>query len=32
MNRFDRTLPEGIVADAICRDLHELHDWLHAQG
>ncbi|MCO4858960.1 HAD family hydrolase [Herbaspirillum sp. WGmk3] len=32
MNRFDRTLPEGITPDAICRDLHELHDWLQAQA
>ncbi|MRT31833.1 MULTISPECIES: HAD family hydrolase [Herbaspirillum] len=32
MNRFERTLPEGITPDAICRDLHELHDWLQAQA
>ncbi|KAF1041889.1 MAG: 5-amino-6-(5-phospho-D-ribitylamino)uracil phosphatase YigB [Herbaspirillum frisingense] len=32
MNRFDRPLPEGIVPDAVCRDLHELHDWLEAQA
>lgn len=31
MNRFARTLPAGIEADAICRDLHELNDWLHTQ-
>ncbi|MDR6584970.1 HAD family hydrolase [Herbaspirillum sp. BH-1] len=32
MNRFARTLPDGIYPDAICRDLHELHDWLAAQA
>ncbi|MBP0600336.1 HAD family hydrolase [Herbaspirillum sp. LeCh32-8] len=32
MNRFDRALPEGIVPDAVCRDLHELRDWLDAQA
>lgn len=32
MNRFARTLPDGISPDAICRDLHELHDWLAAQA
>ncbi|WP_433693222.1 HAD family hydrolase [Herbaspirillum seropedicae] len=31
MNRFGRVLPEGIRPDAVCRDLHELHDWLEAQ-
>jgi 2-haloalkanoic acid dehalogenase type II len=28
INRFGRTLPEGIVPDAICATLHELDDWL----
>lgn len=32
MNRFERTLPAGITPDAICRDLHELHDWLQTQA
>lgn len=32
MNRFERALPDGIVPDAICRDLHELHDWLQTQA
>ncbi|OWY29468.1 HAD family hydrolase [Herbaspirillum robiniae] len=32
MNRFGRTLPEGIVPDAVCSDLHQLHDWLEAQA
>ncbi|MFJ3044432.1 HAD family hydrolase [Herbaspirillum chlorophenolicum] len=31
MNRFGRELPAGIVPDAVCRDLHELHLWLDAQ-
>jgi putative hydrolase of the HAD superfamily len=28
MNRFGRALPQDVVPDAVCRDLHELHDWL----
>ncbi|MCA1325322.1 HAD family hydrolase [Herbaspirillum sp. alder98] len=28
MNRFERALEPGFAPDAICRDLHELHDWL----
>ncbi|WDZ96791.1 HAD family hydrolase [Herbaspirillum sp. WKF16] len=32
MNRFGRVLPQGIVPDAVCRDLHELADWLDAQA
>lgn len=32
MNRFGRSLPDSIRPDAICRDLHELHDWLEAQA
>lgn len=31
MNRFDRTLPDHIVPDAICTTLHELDDWLTAR-
>lgn len=28
MNRFDRSLPDGFQPDAICKDLHELRNWL----
>jgi putative hydrolase of the HAD superfamily len=31
MNRFERTARRH-HPDAICRDLHELHDWLQAQA
>lgn len=32
MNRFERPLPDGIVPDAVCRDLHELQAWLNTQA
>lgn len=32
INRFDRVLPTGIVADAECTSLHALETWLNGQA